>query len=64
MMIPPAVFASASTLANSGVGLGPGSSSFESYGDPSTLTMTALMFLGRLEILPVIVLLRRSYWRL
>jgi trk system potassium uptake protein TrkH len=59
------VFASASTLGNSGVGLGAaGSGSFAIFGDPSTLTMTLLMWLGRLEIIPVIVLLRRSYWRL
>jgi len=59
------IFASASTLGNSGVGLGAaGSGSFAVYGDPSTFTMTLLMWLGRLEILPVIVLLRASYWRL
>ena len=33
------------------------------FGDTSTLAMTALMWLGRLEIVPVVVLLRRSYWR-
>ncbi|HEX6390234.1 MAG TPA: potassium transporter TrkG, partial [Solirubrobacteraceae bacterium] len=59
------IFASASALGNSGVGLGAaGSVSFEIYGDPSTLTLTLLMWLGRLEILPVIILMRRSYWRL
>jgi trk system potassium uptake protein len=60
------VFASASTLANAGVGLGPAgtSGSFATFGDPSTIAMTLLMWIGRLEILPVIVLLRRSYWRL
>jgi len=59
------IFASASTLGNSGVGLGAaGSTSFATFGDPSTITMTMLMWLGRLEILPVVVLLRRSYWRL
>jgi trk system potassium uptake protein TrkH len=59
------VYASASTLANAGVGLGVAGTtgSFAVFGDVSTLTMTALMWLGRLEILPVIVLLRASYWR-
>jgi trk system potassium uptake protein TrkH len=60
-----AIFASASTLGNTGVGLGAAgpTGSFESFGDSSTLTMTALMWVGRLEILPVLVLLRHSYWR-
>jgi len=59
------VFASASTLGNSGVGLGPSGAtgSFAVFGDPSTVAMTVLMWVGRLEILPVLVLLRRSYWR-
>jgi trk system potassium uptake protein TrkH len=59
------VYASASTLANAGVGLGVAGTtgSFAVFGHPSTLTMTALMWLGRLEILPVVVLLRASYWR-
>jgi trk system potassium uptake protein TrkH len=37
--------------------------SFAPLGDVSKLTMIALMFLGRLEIIPVIVLLTRHYWR-
>jgi trk system potassium uptake protein TrkH len=59
------IFASASTLANSGFGLGAAGTtgSFATFGDPSTITMTVLMWLGRLEIIPVVVLLRRSYWR-
>jgi trk system potassium uptake protein TrkH len=59
------IFASASTLGNAGVGLGSAGprGSFESFGDSSTLTMTVLMWVGRLEILPIVVLLRRSYWR-
>jgi trk system potassium uptake protein TrkH len=59
------VFASASTLANAGVGLGVAGprGSFAAFGDPSKITMTLLMWVGRLEILPVVVLLRRSYWR-
>ncbi len=58
------VFASAASLGNTGLGLGAASASYASYGDVSTITMMLLMWLGRLEILPVIVLLRRSYWRL
>lgn len=59
------VFASASTLAHAGVGLGPAGvhGSFAVFGAPSKVTMTALMWIGRLEILPVVVVLRRSYWR-
>jgi trk/ktr system potassium uptake protein len=59
------VFASASTLGNAGVGLGPAGTngSFAAFGDGSTVAMTLLMWAGRLEILPVVVLLRRSYWR-
>lgn len=59
------VYASASTLANAGVGLGVAGTtgSFARFGDTSTLAMTGLMWLGRLEIIPVVVLLRRSYWR-
>ncbi len=65
---PPAldlIFASASTLSNSGIGLGAAGAtgSFATFGDVSTIAMTALMFVGRLEILPLVVLLRRSYWR-
>jgi trk system potassium uptake protein TrkH len=59
------VFASAATLGNVGVGLGPAGTtgSFAAFGDASTVAMTLLMWVGRLEILPVVVLLRRSYWR-
>jgi trk system potassium uptake protein TrkH len=38
--------------------------SFAPLGDVSKLTMIALMFMGRLEIVPVVVLLTRHYWRL
>lgn len=37
--------------------------SFEPFSDLSTLICTALMWLGRVEIVPVAVLLMRSYWR-
>jgi trk/ktr system potassium uptake protein len=39
-------------------------SSFEPFSDLSTSICTALMWLGRVEIVPVVVLLTRSYWRL
>jgi len=35
----------------------------EPFSDLSTLICTALMWLGRVEIVPVAVLLMRSYWR-
>jgi len=59
------IYAGASTLGNAGVGLGPAGpgGSFAVYDDVSTLTMTALMWIGRLEIIPVVVLLSRRYWR-
>ena len=62
---PEMIYATASTLANAGVGLGVAGTtgSFAPFGDISTLAMTALMWLGRLEIVPVVVLLHRSYWR-
>jgi trk system potassium uptake protein TrkH len=52
-------------LGNIGPAFGPGgpAGSFEPFSDFSTLVMTALMWLGRLEIVPIIVLLSRHYWR-
>jgi trk system potassium uptake protein TrkH len=38
--------------------------SYEPLGDVSKLTMIVLMWVGRLEIVPVAVLLTRHYWRL
>ena len=38
--------------------------SFQPLGDVSKLTMIVLMWVGRLEIVPVAVLLTRHYWRL
>ncbi|MBA3382847.1 MAG: hypothetical protein H0T97_13450, partial [Actinobacteria bacterium] len=38
--------------------------SFASVGDTSKITMILLMWLGRLEIVPVVVLVTRHYWRL
>jgi trk system potassium uptake protein TrkH len=58
--------ASATALGNVGPGFGITGpfGSFAPLGDVSKVTITALMFLGRLEIVPVVVLLTRHYWRL
>ena len=58
--------ASATALGNVGPGLGSTGpfGSFAGLGDVSKIAMTGLMWLGRLEIIPVVVLLTRHYWRL
>ena len=38
--------------------------SYAEFGDVSKVTMIGLMWLGRLEIIPVVVLATRHYWRL
>jgi trk system potassium uptake protein TrkH len=60
-----AISVSASMLANVGPAFGVGGplGSFEPFSDFSTIVMTGLMWLGRLEIIPIIVLLSRHYWR-
>jgi trk system potassium uptake protein TrkH len=60
-----AIAASATTLGNVGPALGFAGpmGSFEPFSDVSKTVMIALMWLGRLEIVPVVVLLTRSYWR-
>jgi trk system potassium uptake protein len=60
-----AIAASATTLGNIGPAFGFAGpmGSFEPYTDVSTLVLTGLMFVGRIEIIPVVVLLTRSYWR-
>ena len=60
-----AVSVSASMLANVGPAFGIGGplGSFEPFSDVSTVAMIGLMWLGRLEIVPIIVLLSRHYWR-
>ncbi len=60
-----AIAASATTLGNVGPGLGFAGpmGSFEPFSDFSTIVMIVLMWLGRLEIIPIVVLLTRSYWR-
>ena len=56
---------SASLLGGAGPGLGFAGpmGSFEPFGDVSKLVLTAEMYLGRLEIIPVLVLFAGSYWR-
>ncbi len=61
-----AMAASATTLGNIGPGFGIAGpyGSFAEYGEASKVTMIGLMWVGRLEIVPVVVLLTRHYWRL
>jgi trk system potassium uptake protein TrkH len=60
-----AVAAAATTIGNVGPGLGFAGpyGSFEPFSDVSKAIMIVLMWLGRLEIVPIAVLLTRSYWR-
>ncbi len=60
-----ALAASASTLGNAGPGLGFAGpmGSYEPFSDISTGTMIMLMWLGRLEIVPIMLLVTRNYWR-
>jgi trk system potassium uptake protein TrkH len=60
-----AIAASATTLGNVGPGFGFAGpfGSFAPFSDVSKAIMTALMWAGRLEIVPVVALLTRSYWR-
>jgi trk system potassium uptake protein len=60
-----AIAAAATTLGNVGPAFGFAGpmGSFEPFSDVSTGIMTALMWLGRLEIIPIVVLFTRSYWR-
>jgi trk system potassium uptake protein TrkH len=54
----------ATTLGGVGPGLGFAGpmGSFEPFSDVSTLVLTALRYLGRLEIIPVLVVLSKTYW--
>jgi trk system potassium uptake protein len=58
--------ASATTLGNIGPAFGIAGpyGSFADFGEVSKITMIGLMWVGRLEIVPVVVLLTRHYWRL
>jgi trk system potassium uptake protein len=60
-----AIAASATTLGNVGpaFGLAGPMGSFAPYTDVSKLLLTVLMFVGRIEIIPVVVVFTRSYWR-
>jgi trk system potassium uptake protein TrkH len=60
-----AIAASATTLGNVGPGFGFAGpmGSFAPFSDVSKVIMAALMWAGRLEIIPVVALLTRSYWR-
>jgi len=60
-----AIALSATTLGNIGPGLGVAGpmGSFSEFSDISTVLMTFLMWMGRLEVIPVLVLLTRGYWR-
>ena len=60
-----AVAAAAATLGNVGPGLGIAGpvGTYEGFSDVSTVAMTLLMWAGRLELIPVVVLLTRRYWR-
>ena len=60
-----AIAASATTIGNVGPGFGFAGpfGSFAPFGDGSTLTMIVLMWIGRLELIPVLVLATRAYWR-
>ena len=60
-----AVAAVATTLGNVGPGFGFAGpiGGFEPFGDVSTGAMIVLMWVGRLELIPVLVLFSRHYWR-
>jgi trk system potassium uptake protein TrkH len=60
-----AIAAAATTLATAGPGLGLAGpmGSFEPYGDPAKLVMVGLMWIGRLEVIPIVLLFTRHYWR-
>jgi trk system potassium uptake protein len=60
-----ALAASISMLGGVGPGLGFAGpmGTFEPFSDVSTVVLTALMYLGRLELVPVLVLFTASHWR-
>ena len=60
-----AIAAAAATLGNVGPSFGVAGpmGSYEPFSDVSKVVMIALMWLGRLEILPIVVLFTRNYWR-
>jgi trk system potassium uptake protein TrkH len=60
-----AIGASAACVGNVGVAFGFAGpfGSYEPFSDVSTGVLSLLMWLGRVELVPVAVLLARSYWR-
>ena len=60
-----AIGVAATALGNVGPAFGPAGpgGSFEPFSDFSKLVLIGLMWLGRLEIIPIIVLFTRNYWR-
>ncbi|MFC7133967.1 MULTISPECIES: TrkH family potassium uptake protein [Salinibaculum] len=60
-----ALGASASTFFNIGPAFGQAGpfGTYETFPDTSKLFMTLLMWVGRIEIIPVLVMLRLSFWR-
>jgi trk system potassium uptake protein TrkH len=60
-----AIAASATTLGNVGpaFGIAGPMGSFEPFSDVSKVIMIVLMWIGRLEIVPVVALLTKAYWR-
>jgi trk/ktr system potassium uptake protein len=60
-----ALAATATTLASCGPGFGFAGpmGSFAPFSDLSKIVLTVLMWLGRLELIPILALLTRSYWR-
>ena len=62
------VFEAAAAAATATGNIGPGvgfagpMGSFAPFSDFSTVVLSALMWIGRLELLPVLVLVTRSYW--
>ena len=60
-----AIGAAAACLGNVGPAFGPAGpfGSYEPFSNFSTGILTGLMWLGRMEIIPVAVLLSRTYWR-
>lgn len=59
-----AIAAAASTLGNVGPALGIAGpvGNYAGFSDVSTVAMTILMWAGRLEVIPIVVLLTRRYW--
>jgi trk system potassium uptake protein TrkH len=59
------VAVAASAIGNVGPALGIAGpyGNYEPFSDASSLVLVLLMWIGRLELLPVLVLLTRSYWR-